>query len=144
MLLSSGPANMPGNNVRTAIFIQPLPQRIIATLGPGSVASQRRGWRSGRPILDDFEGATQSALGAACQQQGPDGIDCHSLPPNYFADILRMQAQFINGGAFALDWRYGNFIRILNQTFHRIFEEGLHTLPGARESGGHGGGSRLV
>src|ERR1044071_3202923 len=122
MLSSSGPANMAGNNVSTSIFIL-LPAAILehwAWAAPVLVSL------ACRVFFYDFQGAAQTAVGAARQQQRPNGVNGHALAANYLADILRMEAQFINRRAFALDGCDSYSVRMLHKSFDDVFEKGLH------------------
>src|SRR5262245_51597980 len=113
MLSSSGPANIPGNSVSTAIFICLPPTKS----NPAS---------TGGRFLNDFEPSTQPLLGATREQQRSNRVYRHPLSANDFADILRMQPQFINGRPFPLDRRHGDVLGMLNQPFDDVFEKGLH------------------
>src|SRR5215510_13046099 len=97
MLSSSGPANIPGNSVSTAIFICLPPTKS----NPAS---------TGGRFLNDFERATQALLGAAREQQRPNRVNRHPLTADDFADVLRMQPQFIDRGPLAFDRRYRDIL----------------------------------
>src|SRR6266436_8432366 len=114
MLSSSGPANIPGNSVSTAIFICLPPTKSISASTVG-----------GR-FLNDFERATQALLGATREQQRPNRVNRHSLTANDFPDVLGVQPQFIDCRPLAFDRGHGHVIGMLHQPFDDVFEKGLH------------------
>src|SRR6266853_4314073 len=94
MLSSSGPANIAGNSVSTAILIRPHPRP-----HPRSQESQDEdeNKEDNDPVLLSFhrltasllfhnlQSATQALFGATCQQKRSDGIDRRALAANNFA-----------------------------------------------------------
>src|SRR6267154_6246485 len=113
MLSSSGPANIPGNSVSTAIFICLPPTKS----NPASMGGR---------FFNDFECATQTLLCTTREQQRPNRVNRHPLPANDLAHILRMQPQFINRRPLPLDRRHDHVIEMLYQPFDDVFEKGLH------------------
>src|ERR1051326_7289001 len=111
MLSSSGPANIPGNSVSTAIFTPP------ANSNPASTSGS---------FFNDLQRATQALFRAARQQQRTNRVNRHSLSANNFPNVLRMQPQFINCRSLALDRRHRHLVGVLHQTFDDVFEKGLH------------------
>src|SRR5882672_5617078 len=108
MLSSSGPANMPGNSVRTWIFMPSA--RAPSGLDPAAVLTR---WL----LFDDFQRATQAAFGTAGQQERANRIDRHALAPNDPANVLRIQPQFIDGRSFPFHGCDGHFIGMFDQPF---------------------------
>jgi hypothetical protein len=77
-------------------------------------------------LFHNLQRAAQTLLRAAGQQQRPDRVDGHALPPDDLAHVLRMQAQLVNSCAFPFDRRDRHGIGILHQPFDDVFEKGLH------------------
>jgi hypothetical protein len=56
-----------------------------------------------RLVFYNFNGATEALPGASGQEQRADGVDGDALPADNAADIDRVEAQFIDGHAAAID-----------------------------------------
>jgi hypothetical protein len=68
----------------------------------------------------------QILLGAAGQEQGAKGIDRHPLSSDYFADVIRVHPQFVNGQGVLNHRSHGHIIRMIHQPFDHVFQKGLH------------------
>src|SRR5438045_1417578 len=96
MLSSSGPANIAGNKVSTSIFMAARICQALICQGPGPASFLGS-------FLDDFQRATLPFSGRAHLEQRTYRVDRCALFADNLADVRRMDAQFINGHAFALD-----------------------------------------
>src|SRR2546423_7056394 len=111
ILTSSGPANISGNKVSTSIFMLHF---------QGGKRSARR------PVLNNFQGASQTLARAAGREQGANRVDRHALPANHPPHILRIEAQLVNRQPIALDWSYRYLARMFDESLNDIFQERLH------------------
>src|SRR2546428_116445 len=89
MLSSSGPANIPGNNVRTSICMA-----VPAVRNTPSWSAKPSAFR---PLFHNFDRTAQSLFCAAYLQQRPYGLTRRTLLADDLPHVHRMQAQFIDG-----------------------------------------------
>ena len=77
-------------------------------------------------FIHDFERATQSALGAANQEQRANRVNRRSLPANDFAHVRGMDPQLIDRQPVAFGGGDSHGIRPINQPFHHVIQKSFH------------------
>jgi hypothetical protein len=68
-------------------------------------------------ILDYFQIEPSSLLHAGCGQDGADGARRSSLLADHFPQIGLVNAEFQDGGLFAVDLSHRDLVRIVDQRF---------------------------
>src|SRR5437899_6087072 len=122
MLSSSGPANIAGNKVSTSIF---------TSSSSSSSSSSNFDYEDEdeddlASVLDNLQRAAQPLLGAAGQQERPDGVDRLPLPPDDPAHVLRIETQLVHRRALARHRRDRDRLGPRHKPFDNVFEKGLH------------------
>src|SRR5438477_10142171 len=111
MLTSKGPANISGKSVSTSTFMLHLWHDSLLP---------------GRLLFDDFDGATLAFARAPGEEQGTNRVNRHALTTDDAAHIAGIHTQFVNGHTGAINRRDGDLVGIFDQTFHHVFQKGLH------------------